>query len=109
MKIESGWLGATCTTTMSYAALRAGRRTPSSVDGNRLRSMPITGVMPEPAVTKRNLPPSGGSTNSPAACSRWTSVPGWVRCTRWWLTRPSGTALTVIEIRRSGRGPWVSE
>ena len=76
MKIEWGWLGATWTTTMSWSALRAGRSTPSSVLGKRLRSMPITGVMPDPAVTMRNLPPSGGSTNSPAACSRWTRVPG---------------------------------
>ena len=76
MKIESGWLGATWTTTMSWTALRARRSTPSSVLGKRLRSIPMTGVMPEPAVTMRNLPPAGGRTNSPAACSRWTSVPG---------------------------------
>ena len=49
--MESGSLGATCTTVMSYGALRAGGRTPLSVDGKRLRSIPITGVMPEPAVT----------------------------------------------------------
>ena len=109
MKIESGWLGATWTTTMSWSALRGRRSTPSSVLGNRLRSIPMTGVMPEPAVTMRNLPPAGGRTNSPAACSRWTSVPGRARWTRWLLTRPSGTALTVIEIRPSRRGPWVSE
>ena len=109
MKIEWGWLGATCTTTMSCSALRAGRSTPSSVLGKRLRSIPMTGVMPEPAVTMRNLPPSGGSTNSPAACSRWTSVPGRASWTRWLLTRPSGTALTVMEMRPSRRGPWVSE
>ena len=29
--------------------------------------------------------------------------------TRWLLTMPSGTALTVIEMRPSARGPWVSE
>ena len=82
-KIESGSLGATCSTVMSYAAERARRSTPLSVDGKRLRSMPITGVMPEPAVTKRSLAGSAfrvveatGSTNSPAACSRWSSVPG---------------------------------
>ena len=74
-KIESGSVGATCTTVMSYAALRGRCTAPESATGNRLRSIPITGVMPEPAVTKRNLPPSGGSTNSPAACSRWTRVP----------------------------------
>ena len=69
----------------------------------------MTGVMPEPAVTIRNLPPAGGSTNSPAACSRCTRVPGRASCTRWLLTRPSGTALTVMEMRPSRRGPWVSE
>ena len=59
MKIEWGSLGATCTTTMSYAAARGRRTTPESVTGKRLRSIPITGVMPEPAVTKRNLPGVG--------------------------------------------------
>ena len=67
------------------------------------------GVMPEPAVTKRSLPPPTGSTNSPAGCSRCTRVPGRASRTRWLLTRPSGTALTVIEMSRSARGPWVSE
>ena len=82
--------------------LRASRSTPLSVAGNRLRSMPMTGVMPEPAVTKSSLPRAGsGSTKSPAACSRWTSVPGRASRTRWLLTLPSGTALTVIEIRPS--------
>ncbi len=98
---------------MSYDDERAGRSTPLSVDGNRLRSIPITGVMPQPAVTNRSLvrlaDEGGGSTNSPAACSRWISVPGRVCRTRWLLTVPSGTALTVIEMRPSGRGPWVSE
>ncbi len=109
MKIESGSLGATCTTTMSYAAARGRRTTPESATGKRLRSIPMTGVTPEPAVTKRNLPPSVGSTNSPWACSRWTSVPGRDSRTRWVLTSPSGTALTVMEMWPSGRGPWVRE
>ena len=94
---------------MSNASLRGSRTTPESVTGKRLRSIPITGVMPEPAVTNRSLPPSGGSTNSPAACSRWTRVPGREAWTRWLLTTPSGTALTVTEIRPSVRGPCVSE
>ena len=109
MKIESGWLGATCTTTMSRSRLRASRTTPSSATGKRLRSIPITGVTPEPAVTKSSLPGFSASTNSPAACSSWTRVPGRAWWTRWLLTLPSGTALTVIEIRPSARGPWVSE
>ena len=41
--------------------LRARSRTaPASDTGNRLRSMPITGVMPQPAVTNRKRPPSVG-------------------------------------------------
>ncbi len=98
MKIECGSLGATCTTVMSKSALRARRTAPESATGNRLRSIPMTGVMPDPAVTNRNLPPSGGSTNSPAACSRWTRVPGRQSRTMWLLTLPSGTALTVMEM-----------
>ena len=109
MKIESGSLGATWTTVMSWPALRRSRTTPESATGKRLRSIPMTGVMPEPAVTNSSFVPSGGSTNSPAACSRWTRVPGVARRTRWLLTLPSGTALTVIEMRPSARGPWVRE
>ena len=37
------------------------------------------------------------------------AVPGRASWTRWLLTRPSGTALTVMERRPSRRGPWVSE
>ena len=108
-----GSLGATCTTVMSYAALRARRTTPLSVDGEEVAQHPDhrgdagaggdeqqLGLLPRDAA---------GSTNSPAACSRWTSVPGRESRTRWLLTLPSGTALTVIEIRPSARGPWVSE
>jgi hypothetical protein len=66
--------------------------------------MPITGVMPEPAVTNSALAGrAGGSTNSPVAWSRWTSVPGRVRCTRWLLTLPSGIALTVMVKQPSAR------
>ena len=66
--------------------------------GKRLRSIPITGVMPEPAVTNSSLVFSAarrrsGSTNSPAACSRWSSVPGRVSRTMWLLTLPSGHGL----------------
>ena len=43
---------------------------------NRLRSMPITGVIPEPAVTISSCCGIGiGSTKSPAACCRWTIWP----------------------------------
>ena len=41
------------------------------------RSMPITGVMPLPAVTNRSRPGLGrGRTKSPVAWSSWISVPG---------------------------------
>ena len=70
----------------------------------------MTGVMPEPAVTKRSLPAVGRQHELAGGLlevdqradldARWT---------RWWLTLPSGTALTVTEIRPSARGPWVSE
>ena len=39
-KIESGSLGATCSTTMSYGAERAGRSTPLSVDGVEVAQHP---------------------------------------------------------------------
>ncbi len=94
---------------MSRSRLRGSRTTPLSVTGNRLRSIPMTGVMPEPAVTNSSLPGGSESTKSPAACSSWTRVPGRASWTRWLLTLPSGTALTVIEIRPSARGPWVRE
>ena len=77
---------------------------------NRLRSMPITGVMPEPAVTNSSCSGIGiGSTKSPAACWRWIIWPARTRCTRCWETIPSGIALTVMLMCPSGRGPWVSE
>ena len=40
---------------MSRSWLRGRRRTPESVLGKRLRSIPMTGVMPEPAVTNSSL------------------------------------------------------
>ena len=77
---------------------------------NRLRSIPITGVMPEPAVTSSSLRGIGvGSTNSPSACSSWSIWPALARCTRWLETTPPGIALTVKLRQRSRRGPWVSE
>ena len=69
----------------------------------RSRSMPITGVMPLPAVTKSTLAGRGRAARSRrVAWSSWTSVPGLALRTRWLLTLPSGIALTVIEMRPSG-------
>ncbi len=68
------------------------------------RSMPITGVMPLPAVRKSTLAGvAGGSTKSPAGWSSRIRVPGAARWTRWLLTLPPGTAFTVIVIRPSLR------
>ena len=76
----------------------------------RLRSIPITGVMPDPAVTSSIFSGIGsGSTKSPSACASWTISPGWILRTRWLETTPSGIALTVMLMLRSARGPWVSE
>ncbi len=77
MKIESGSAGRDVDhdDVVVGAAREADARRCRST-GNRLRSIPITGVMPEPAVTKSSLPGRSASTNSPVACSRWTRVPG---------------------------------
>ena len=98
MKIECGSLGATCTTVMSKASLRGSRTTPESATGNRLRSIPMTGVMPDPAVTKRNLPPSGGQHELAGRLLEVHQGAGAGVRTRWLLTLPSGTALTVMEM-----------
>ena len=68
------------------------------------RSIPMTWVTPEPAVTNSAFAGRwAGSTNSPVAWSSWTMVPGRARCTRWLLTLPSGMALTVIVKQPSAR------
>ena len=68
--------------------------------------MPITGVMPEPAVTNRALAGRGaGRVKSPVAWSSVDQGAGLRRArTRWLLTLPSGIALTVIEMQPVGRG-----
>ena len=89
-KTTSSAVGAECTTTTS------GR--------SALRSIPITGVMPLPAVTNRTFAGAGvGSTKSPVGWSSCTTVPGVVRRTRWLLTTPSGIALTVTVMQPSVR------
>ena len=66
--------------------------------------MPITGVMPLPAVRNRILRGvAAGKVNSPAAWSSWTMVPTVARRTRWLETLPSGMALTVIAMQPSAR------
>ncbi len=62
----------------------------------RSRSMPMTGVMPLPAVTNSSFSGTGsGSTNSPAGGPIRSSVPTGVRCASAPDTVPPGTAVTV--------------
>ena len=68
-----------------------------------LRSIPITGVMPLPAVRNRILAAVGAEGEFPAAWSSWTTVPTVARRTRWLLTMPSGMAFTVIVMQPSAR------
>ena len=67
--------------------------------------MPITGVMPEPAVTNRAFAGRcSGRQNSPAAWSSWMSVPGVVPVHQVVAdTLPSGIALTVTLMQPSVR------
>lgn len=96
-KSTSRAVGAECTTTTSLRLAE--------------RRMPITGVMPLPAVTKRIF--SGacpGTTKSPAGRSRPRSMPGRALPMRCRLTAPSSTAVTVTVSSPSGRwGALVSE
>ena len=71
-----------------------------------LRSMPITGVMPLPAVTNRTLAGRvGGQDELAAAPGRvGRRCPAVARRTRWLLTLPSGIALTVIGDAAVGAG-----
>ncbi len=65
--------------------------------------MPMTGVMPLPAVRKSTLAGAGvGRVKSPVAWSSMTSVPGAVARTRWVETLPSGIALVVIATHPAG-------
>ena len=65
--------------------------------------MPMTGVMPLPAVRKRTRSGrASGRTKSPLAWSSMIIVPGSARRTRWLLTFPSGMALTVTLMQPSG-------
>ena len=61
--------------------------------------MPITGVRPLPAVRNSTFSGGGlGSTKSPFGAARRTTVPGGSPPTRWPDRKPSGIALTVIEM-----------
>ena len=90
-KITSSRVGAECT------------RTTSAEPARPARSMPMTGVMPLPAVTNRTR--SGGRLGQhEVAAGPGRAGPACraaTRRTRWLLTLPSGIAFTVIVIRPS--------
>ena len=63
------------------------------------RSIAMTGVIPLPAVTNSILAGGGsGSAKSPLGAARRTIVPGFTPFTRWVDRKPSGVALTVMEM-----------
>ena len=77
-----------------------------------VRSIDITGVIPEPAV--RNSTDGGGGsgrTKLPCGAANRTTVPGRTPLTRWVDRKPSGMALTVMLRVRDpvARGGEVSE
>ena len=62
-----------------------------------VRSIDITGVMPDPAVRNSTLSGAGsGMTKPPRGAARRTTVPGRTPATRWLDRKPSGMALTVM-------------
>ena len=68
----------------------------------RWRRMPMTGVIPLPAVTKSSFSGTGsGSTNSPAGGPIRSREPTGVRCASAPDTVPPGTAVTVTASRGS--------
>ena len=75
------------------------------------RSIAITGVTPLPAVMSSSFAGGGsGSLKSPFGDAKRTMVPPFTPFTRCVDRKPSGVALTVIEISFSSRtGMEVSE
>jgi len=64
--------------------------------------MDITGVMPEPAVRKSTFAGGGsGRVKAPCGAASLTTVPGSRPLTRCPDRKPSGMALTVMEMRPS--------
>src|SRR5271167_983128 len=67
-----------------------------------VRSIDITGVIPDPAVKNRIDGGAGsGNTKLPWGAASRTMVPGSTPATRWLDRKPSGIALTVIVTVRS--------
>jgi len=77
---------------------------PPCPSSRRVRSIDSTGVMPLPPLMSRIL--SGlraGIRNTPSACDRLSTSPGWALACRYCDTRPCGCALTVSSMRPSAR------
>src|SRR5271163_2471464 len=73
---------------------------------NNVRSIDITGVIPDPAVRNRIDAGAGsGSTKLPWGAASRTIVPGSTPSTRWVDRKPSGIAFTLIVTVRSGPDP----
>ena len=67
-----------------------------------VRSIDITGVMPEPAVMNSTDAGAGsGMTKLPCGAASRTIVPGATPPTRWVDRNPSGIALTVMVMVRA--------
>ena len=67
-----------------------------------VRSIDITGVMPEPPVMNNTDAGAGsGITKLPCGAASRTIVPGATPPTRWVDRNPSGIALTVIVMMRA--------
>ena len=61
--------------------------------------MPMIGVIPLPALMNNSAGGGGsGSAKSPFGAANLMTVPGSTPLTRWVDRKPSGVALTVIEI-----------
>ena len=69
-----------------------------------MRSIDITGVIPEPPVTNSTDAGAGsGITKLPCGAASRTMVPGSTPPTRWVDRKPSGMALTVMVMVREPR------
>src|SRR5277367_3121790 len=73
---------------------------------NNVRSIDITGVIPDPAVRNRIDGGAGsGSTKLPWGAANRTIVPGSTPATRWVDRKPSGIAFTVMVTVRGEPSP----
>src|SRR5699024_8001372 len=94
---SSSWNSTSCRSRTEWTCTTSGNGSSPERRSND-QNMPITGVMPEPAVTNMSLSGVGdGRWKSPAGAASRTMVPGLTVPTMWLLSTPSGIALTVTE------------